>query len=115
MITLGRLPLFLLVPILLVGSAKGSWLSDVTGINIDLAKSVGGAPQALTAAHQPTQIVDPVVIHPQPVAVATPAQRESLQKQIDLAVQTFRTKNDSYQSYAAASLFVTIFLHYARL
>jgi hypothetical protein len=104
------LPL-LLFPLLSLAIARGSWLSDVTAINIDLAKSVGVVPHVLTPAAQPSSVIKlPGVERPVPVQIATADQRQRLQLTIDSSVQTLKVKSNEYASYAAASVFATIIL-----
>jgi hypothetical protein len=88
--------------------AAGSWLSDVTGINIDLQKKIG-QPVMLNAATQPTAIIkepSPVV----PTLMATADQKIRLQQQLDRAADDFRRRSEQYDSYATGFAVMAILL-----
>lgn len=89
--------------------SETSWLSNVPGINTQLAKKIGGQPAVLNAIQQPVEHL-PVDPTPKPVPVATVEQKRRLEQKLDAAVETFKQENERYQSYAAATVFGTIIL-----
>jgi hypothetical protein len=99
-----RVLALLLVFLSLIRVAKASWLSDVVGINIDLAKTVG-EPTPLQAVGQPVQLVP---ARPHTVPMATAEQKAHLQQQIDRTVATFKAEGDKYQSYAVSLILLSV-------
>jgi hypothetical protein len=80
------------------GVTNASWLSDVTGINIDLAKAVG-RPVTLNAVSQPIERL-PQIINPPTVPVATTDEIATLKKQVDAATDRFKLESDRYDTYS---------------
>jgi hypothetical protein len=83
------------------GSTSASWLSDITGINIDLQRSIG----------VPTKIVTEQVAGPtNPVPIATAAQRAKLDDQLTRSVKEFKLGADQWERYSTILAVGTIVL-----
>jgi hypothetical protein len=96
-----------LLSLLLPLVAQASWLSDITGIDINLQKQIGN-PKALDPANQPSRVVRISEVIPTPMA--RPEQKVQLEQQMGRATDTFKRKSEAYESYAMASVIATIVL-----
>lgn len=90
--------------------AHASWLSDVTGINIDLQRAVGPLSQ-INAATQPSAVIQVPTPTPSPtVLLVREEQKVKLQAQFHRAADEFKQSADQYEGYAAAFAIGSILL-----
>ena len=90
----------------IVIASQASWLSDKTGMNIDLQRAVG-VPVALKPSEQP-QAVPVTAPASVPIPMAKPEQISVLREQTDRAVGVFAEKSGKYEDYANFSFAFSI-------